>query len=107
MALQWGNILVTELVFTGSVMVALGFIKLPAYLRRRRLARGFPWGYYPDRIPKIDPGYFSEHDRDFMHDTGASFGGLEGFGDFGEFSGFGEMGEFGNNFGGGGDASGE
>lgn len=99
--MQWGNILVTELLFTLAVLVALGFLKLPAFLRRRRLARGFPWGYYPDSVPKSDPGYFNEHDRDFMHDIGTSFGGMEGFGDFGEFTGFGEMGEFGSNFSGG------
>jgi len=100
--MQWGNILGTELLFITAVMLALGFIKLPKFLRRRRLARGFPWGYYTDQVPKSDPGYFSEQANDFMHDTGTGFGGLEGFGEYGEFSGFGEMGEFGAHFGGGG-----
>jgi hypothetical protein len=105
MALQWGNILLAEALFTGGVLMALGFIKAPRFLRRRKLARGFPWGYYTDQVPKSDPGYYtSDFDRDFMHDTGTQFGGYEGFGDFGEFSGFGEMGEFGANFAGGGDA---
>ena len=100
-AMQWGNILITEFLFVASVMVGLGFLKLPAYFRRRRLARGFPWGYYTDMVPKEDPGYFNANDRDFMHDLGESFGGMEGFGDYGEFTGFGEMGEFGANFSGG------
>jgi hypothetical protein len=100
--MQWGNILFTELLFVFSVLAGLGFVKLPAWLRRRRLARGFPWGYYTDAVPKQDPGYFSADDRDFMHDLGTEFGGMEGFGDFGEFSGFGEMGEFGAYFGSGG-----
>ncbi len=107
MALQWGNILCAELLFTGGVLVALGFIKKPRWMRRRQLARGFPWGYYPDQVPSTDPGYYkSDQDRDFMHDLGTEFGGFEGFGDYGEFSGFGELGEFGNNFGGGGDHGG-
>lgn len=105
--MQWGNILLTELLFTFAVIAGLGFVKLPAWLRRRRLARGFPWGYYSDSVPKQDPGYFNEHDRDFMHDLGTEFGGMEGFGDYGEFSGFGEMGEFGAYFGSGGSISGE
>ncbi len=96
--MQWGNILITELLFITAVMIALGFLRLPAFLRRRRLARGFPWGYYTDSVPKSDPGYFATDDRDFMHDIGTEFGGMEGFGDFGEFTGFGEMGEFGANF---------
>jgi len=107
MALQWGNILLVEGLFTGGVLIAMGFIKMPRFLRRRRLARGFPWGYYTDMVPKSDPGYYTnDKDRDFMHDIGTEFGGFEGFGDYGEFSGFGELGEFGNNFGGGGDVGG-
>lgn len=99
--MQWGNILTVEFLFTFVVIAALGFLKLPAWLRRRRLGSGFPWGYYTDCVPKQDPGFFNIHD-DFLHDTGAGFGGMEGFGDFGEFSGFGEMGEFGAYFGNGG-----
>ncbi len=105
--MQWGNIMMVEFLFIFVVVVALGYLKLPALLRRRRLARGFPWGYYTDNIPKQDPGFFDPHDRDFMHDIGTSFGGMEGFGDFGEFSGFGEMGEFGAYFGSGGDLGGD
>src|SRR5881409_3983276 len=101
--MQWGNILLTELLFVFGCTVAFGFLKLPAFLRRRRLAKGFPWGYYPDMVPKADEGWFPNNDRDFLHDVTTEFGGMEGFGDFGEFSGFGELGEFGNNFGGGGD----
>lgn len=103
MALQWGNILLAELLFTGGVIYSFGFVKLPRLLRRRTLVKGFPWGYYTDRVPKADPGYFNEYDRDFMHDVGTGFGGMEGFGEYGEFSGFGEMGEFGANFAGGGE----
>lgn len=103
MALQWGNILTAEIVFTGGALLAFGFVRLPAFLRRRRLAKGFPWGYYTDSVPKTDPGFYNPNSTDFLHDTGTSFGGMEGFGEFGEFSGFGEMGEFGAHFGSGGD----
>jgi hypothetical protein len=97
--MQWGNILLTELLFIFGSMIAFGFLKLPAFLRRRRLAKGFPWGYYPDQVPQTDPGFFNPNDHDFMHDQGTGFGGLEGFGDYGEFTGFGELGEFGAGFG--------
>jgi hypothetical protein len=105
--MQWGNILLTELLFVTGAMFAFGFFKLPAILRQRRLARGFPWGYYPDKVPKPDPGYFSANDRDFLHDTSTEFGGMDGFGEFGQFTGFGEMGEFGAHFGDGGGFGGE
>ena len=101
--MQWGNILLTELLFVVGLMFAFGFMKLPDFLRKRRLAKGFPWGYYPDQVPKSDPGFFNTKDRDFLHNEGADFAGMEGFGDFGEFTGFGEMGEFGAHFGGGGE----
>lgn len=104
--MQWGKILLTEGLFVLALMVGFGFLKLPAFLRRRRLAKGFPWGYYPDAVPKADPGYYNANDRDFLHDTGTGFGGMEGFGEYGEFSGFGEMGEFGAHFGSGGDIGG-
>ncbi len=104
--MQWGNILLTELAFTGFLLLMFGFVRLPRFLRRKVLARGFPWGYYTDQAPRTEPSYFDEFDEDFLHDTGTSFGGMEGFGDFGEFSGFGEMGEFGANFGAGGDIGG-
>lgn len=96
--LQWGRILLFEISFVGLVMMGLGFIKLPRFMMRRQLVKGFPWGYYQDQLPKRDGGYYQENDTDFMHDTGTEFGGLEGFGDYGEFSGFGELGEFGNSF---------
>jgi hypothetical protein len=72
--MQWGNILVFEFIVIALIIWSLGYIKLPRWMRRRQLAKGFPWG------------------------------GMEGFGDFGEFSGFGEMGEFGAHFGAGGHA---
>lgn len=97
--LQWHRILLTELVFVIIVMMGLGLIRTPRFLMRRKLARGYPWGYYADRVPKKDPGFTgSEDDKDFLHDTGTEFGGLEGFGDYGEFSGFGELGEYGQGF---------
>lgn len=96
--MQWFNILVTEFVFTGLVIIGLGFWKLPAFLRKKHLVKGFPWGYYPDAVPKIDPGFYSANNEDFLHDVGTEFAGMEGFGDFGEFTGFGEMGEFGQGF---------
>jgi len=102
MALQWSNILMAELLFTGGVIYAFGFVKAPQFFRRKRLVKGFPWGYYTDQVPKSDPGYYSDNVRDFLHDTGTGFGGMEGFGEYGEFSGFGELGEFGSSFYGGG-----
>lgn len=104
--MQWGNILIFEFIAIASIIAALGYIKLPRWLRRRRLAKGFPWGYYPDAVPKADPGFYAENNEDFLHDVGTEFAGMEGFGDFGEFSGFGEMGEFGAHFGQGGHAHG-
>lgn len=104
--MQWGNILLAEFLFCSFMMIAFGFLRLPKFLRKRSLAKGFPWGYYPDQVPKTDPGFFNEHDQDFLHDVSTSFGGMEGFGEYGEFSGFGEMGEYGANFAsGGGDGS--
>jgi len=79
-------------------MLLLGYIKTPRFLLRRRLAKGFPWGYYQDQVPKKDPGYFDPNSEDFLHDLGTEFGGMEGFGDYGEFSGFGELGEYGSTF---------
>ncbi len=97
--LNWQNILIAEFGFVGSIMVGLGFIKAPRWMLHRKLAKGFPWGYYPDMVPKKDPGFANDgKDKDFLHDTGTEFGGLEGFGDYGEFSGFGELGEYGDSF---------
>lgn len=97
--MQWNNILLTEFIATLLVIMGLGFLKLPKFLRKRKLRKGFPWGYYPDMVPKTDPGFYAEDNESFLYDVGTEFAGMEGFGDFGEFSGFGEMGEFGNNFG--------
>ncbi|HEY9776754.1 MAG TPA: hypothetical protein V6C81_23525 [Planktothrix sp.] len=97
--LNWPHILFCELIFITIVMMGLGYIKAPHWMYRRQLAKGFPWGYYTDRIPKKDPGFTGDdNDSDFLHDTGTEFGGLEGFGDYGEFSGFGELGEYGESF---------
>ncbi|MGD9684038.1 MAG: hypothetical protein AB7W16_22950 [Candidatus Obscuribacterales bacterium] len=97
------NILITELAFVTVVLLGLGFVKLPKFLTRKQLSRHFPWGYYPDQVPRGDPGFSPEHNTDFLHDVGAEFGGLDNLGDFGEFSGFGELGEFGSSFWGGGE----
>jgi hypothetical protein len=103
--LQWDRIFLAEFAFIVLVMMGLGFIKLPKWMRKRSLAKGSPWGYYPDQIARQDL-YFNENDKDFLHDTGTGFGGLEGFGEYGEFSGFGELGEFGGAFFGSADGSG-
>ena len=105
--MRWDNILLTELAFTAIVLLALGLIKAPRFLRRKKLSRFFPWGYYPDQVPKSDPGYYPENDNDFLHDLGTEFGGLDSLGDYGEFSGFGELGEFGQGFWGGDAGGGE
>lgn len=98
MGLQWNNIMACEFLFIFTVIAGLGFLKPPRWLMRRKLDSKFPWGYYADQIPQEDPGFFAEHNKDFLHDTGTEFGGLDGFGDYGEFSGFGELGEFGQSF---------
>lgn len=101
--LQWGNILLTELAFVMLVLFSLGLIKLPKIVLHRKLSRFFPWGYYPDQVPKKDPGFCPEGTEDFLHNQGTDFAGMNGIGDYGEFSGFGELGEFGQSFWGGGE----
>lgn len=100
--LQWDNILLVEFIIVSSIILGLGLVKLPRIFMRKKLVAGFPWGFYPDRVPKADPGFYAEDNESFLYDVGTEFAGMEGFGDYGEFSGFGEMGEFGPNFGGGG-----
>jgi len=104
--MQWGNILTAELLFTGFMMLVFGFMRLPRFFRKRQLAKGFPWGYYTDKVPKTDPGFYNPNDHDFLHDNATAFGGMEGFGEYGEFSGFGLMGEYGSGFATGNDGSG-
>jgi hypothetical protein len=104
--LHWWRIFGFELVVIATIMLALGYIKAPKFMRRKVIMRGFPWGYYPESVPKADPGFYAENNTDFLHDVGTEFAGLEGFGDFGEFTGFGEMGEFGAHFGSGGHVGG-
>lgn len=104
---QWWRIFGVELAIIVLVIIALGYLKMPKFLRRKVISRGFPWGYYPDAVPKADPGFYAENNTDFLHDVGTEFAGMEGFGDFGEFTGFGEMGEFGAHFGSGGSPGGE
>ncbi|MBZ0188241.1 MAG: hypothetical protein K8F91_18470 [Candidatus Obscuribacterales bacterium] len=101
--MNFDNILITELAFVAFVLLGLGFVKMPKFLMRKQLSRHFPWGYYPDQVPRGDPGYFPEHNTDFLHDVGTEFGGMDTLGDYGEFSGFGELGEFGSSFFGGGE----
>jgi hypothetical protein len=97
--LNWSRILITEFTFVGAVLAGLGYLRMPRWMLHKKLAKGFPWGYYQDMVPKKDPGFSgTDSDRDFMHDLGTEFGGLEGFGDYGEFSGFGELGEYGEGF---------
>jgi len=103
--MYWWRIFAFEAIIILMICIGLGYLKLPMFLRRKTLVKGFPWGYYPDRVPQSDPGFYAEN-TDFLHDVGTSFGGMEGFGDFGEFSGFGEMGEFGHNFSGAGGGGG-
>ena len=106
--LNFWNVAMFELFFVVFTMVVLGFIRKPRFLMKRRLIKGFPWGYYADQVPQGDPNMWQGSDQDFLHDTGTGFGGLDGFGDYGEFSGFGQLGEYGAGFGagGGGDISG-
>ncbi len=96
--MNFWNICLFEGIFVVVVMMGLGFITVPRFLMRRRLMRGFPWGYYADQVPQGDPSLFPGNDKDFLHDTGTEFGGLDSFGDYGEFSGFGQLGEYGGAF---------
>ncbi len=98
MAIDFWKICVLEFLFVTTVMLGLGYVKQPRFLMKRRLVKGFPWGYYADQVPQGDPSMFPGNDKDFLHDTGTSFSGLEGFGDYGEFSGFGQLGELGGAF---------
>lgn len=93
--MHWWRIFFVEAAIILVVMASLGYLKLPKFMRKRQLARGFPWGYYPDAVPKADQGFFADNTNDFLYDVGTGFGGMDGFGDFGEFTGFGAMGEFG------------
>jgi len=101
--LHWWRIFFAEVTIIFLIVAMLGYVKLPKFLRRKVLVRGFPWGYYRDAIPKDRAMFSSEQGTDFLHNTDTAFGGMEGFGEYGEFTGFGEMGEFGNNFGAGGE----
>jgi hypothetical protein len=96
--LQWNNIMLTEFIAVTLLILGLGLVKLPRFLTRRKLQAGSPWGYYPDHVPKADPGFYAEDNESFLYDVGTEFVGMEGFGDYGEFSGFGELGEFGQGF---------
>lgn len=95
--MRWDNILIAEVGFVAVTLYSLGIVKAPRWMMRRRLAKGSPWGYYADQLPR-DGRYYDENDHDFMHDTGTGFGGLDGLGEYGEFSGFGELGEYGTSF---------
>ncbi len=101
--MAWWRLFGLEVLVIFVLAYLFGYVKLPDFFRRKQLVKGFPWGYYPDQVPKSDPGYFQPNNNDFLHDVGTGFGGLEGFGEYGEFTGFGEMGEFGANFGAGGE----
>src|SRR3990167_795331 len=102
MIVHWWRVFAFELLIIFLIIAALGYVKLPKFLRRRRMIRGFPWGYYIDKVPKSDPGFCNDKSSDFLHNVGTGFGGPQGFGEFGEFTGFGEMGEYGALFGDGG-----
>lgn len=92
--MQWLKLLLTEVIFIAIIAVGLGFVKKPRFLSQKKLAKGFPWGYYKDQVPNTDdPGYFNDSD-DFLHDVQTQFGGQDYFGDEGNMTGFGQMGEF-------------
>lgn len=96
--MNFWKIALFEFLFVAWVMFSLGYIKKPRFMMKRRLVKGFPWGYYSDQVPQGDPNLFPGNNQDFLHDTGTQFGGLEGFGDYGEFNGFGQLGEYGASF---------
>jgi hypothetical protein len=72
--------------FRRHCYVGLGFLST-SVLMKRKLVKGFPWGYYADQVPQGDPQSLPGQQSRLLHDTGTSFGGLESFGDYGEFSG--------------------
>ena len=98
--INWPNVIFAETTFVTVVVFALGKFKLPwRWFRKRRLVTGFPWGYYPDKIPTDNYILIDQQGSNFLHNVGTEFGcGLVGFGEFGEFTGFGELGEFGDSF---------
>ena len=102
---QWNNILIAEIVVVVVALFVLGLVKLPRFFRRRKLAKGSPWGYYADQVPRSTPGHFSRDNENLLHDAGVGFTGIPGYGDYGQFTGFGEMGEFGQDFASGHDSS--
>jgi hypothetical protein len=93
----WSKIIIFEVSYILVLMMGLGFLKLPRFMTRRKLSNKFPWGYYADQVPKEDPGFSKEY-KDFLHDIGTEYAGIEGFGDYGEFTGWGELGEYGGSF---------
>lgn len=97
--MNWGRIILIELIGVLFVFYSLRYIKLPKFFTRRKLSSHFPWGYYADQVPAANQGYSQENIKlDFMYDLGTEFAGPDGFGDYGEFTGFGELGEYGATF---------
>jgi hypothetical protein len=96
--MNFNGVIILEFLFVTATLFSIGIIGVPRFLLRKKLVKGFPWGYYKDQVPQGDPALFPGNKNDFLHDTGTAFGGLEGFGEYGEFSGFGQLGEYGNGF---------
>jgi hypothetical protein len=90
--MNFWNLALFELAFVLLVIFSLGLIRIPAVLRRKRLIRGFPWGYYRNNLPHPDGQFFAEDSTDFLHNTGAKFEGVPGLGLTGQFQahGFGQ-----------------
>ena len=84
--MNFWNIALFEALFVLVLVLALGLIKTPLRLRRKKLVQGSPWGYYEGQIPRPDGEYFPEDNQSFLYNTGTKFEGVPGLGILGEFA---------------------
>jgi hypothetical protein len=90
--MNFWNIALFESSFVLTLIFGLGFVKVPKFLRRKKLIRGYPWGHYEGCTPKEGGEFFAEDNTNFLHNTGTRFEGVPGLGILGEYAahGFGE-----------------
>ncbi len=81
--MQWVRMILFEWGVIALIVFALRLIRMPAFLRRKKFVKGFPWGYYPDALPNSEAGYFMEDSESFLFNTGTAFEGVPGAGDLG------------------------
>lgn len=90
--MDFWNIALLDSLFVTTISLGLGLVKLPKRLTRKRLIKGFPWGYYKQNVPNPDGDFYAEENTNFLHNTGTKFEGVPGLGVLGEMQihGFGE-----------------